>query len=302
MPRTRFDEAAEHWVPGTGPVVVEPLAAGLVNESCRVLRAGRWYALRLTAVDGEDLGLDGRWECAVREQAAAAGLAAPVHRCRPLAGILVADWVTGGTWSDADTRLPDNIDVMAGLLRRVHALEIPQPERRMDPAAWIAHYRAALERHSPHAGATPAPLRGAPPCSAQLRGASEKQLARVAAQRPSAAVLCHSDLHRENLLIGERPMLLDWEYAHVSDGFWDLAGWVSNNDWGAAEAVRLLEGYLGRSAAQSDLEQLAAWAWLYDYVCLLWSELYLIRRPGAHRAEIAARAEILATRLGRGAS
>jgi thiamine kinase-like enzyme len=97
-------------------------------------------------------------------------------------------------------------------------------------------------------------------------------------------------------------MLLDWEYAHVSDGFWDLAGWVSNNDWGPGEAEQLLAGYLQRPVGRADLERLAAWAWLYDYVCLLWSELYLIRRPGAYRAEIAERAEVLATRLARAAA
>jgi len=183
------------------------------------------------------------------------------------------------------------------LLRRVHALEIPRPERRMDPAAWLAHYRAALERHVPDARATPAPLR-----SSLLRGASDLQLARIRAERPFAAVLCHSDLHRQNLVIGERPMLLDWEYAHVSDGFWDVAGWVSNNDWGPGEAEQLLAGYLQRPVGRADLERLAAWAWLYDYVCLLWSELYLERRPGAHSAEIAARGEVLAERLARGAT
>jgi thiamine kinase-like enzyme len=312
MPRSRFDEAAEQWVPGVGPVVIEPLAAGLVNESCRVVRAGRVYTLRLAAADSEGLGLDRRFECAVRERAAAAGLAARIHCCQPLAGILVADWVAGGTWSAADTRLPGNIDVMAGLLRRVHALEIPRPERRMDPAAWIAYYRAALERHAPDARATTGLPRSQPPCTAPLRsgplrssllrGASDLQVARIDAERPFAAVLCHSDLHCENLVIARRPMLLDWEYAHVSDGFWDLAGWVSNNDWGAGEAEQLLAGYFQRPVARADLERLAAWAWLYDYVCLLWSELYLIRRPVADRAEIAARAEVLAERLARGAT
>jgi thiamine kinase-like enzyme len=312
MPLIRFEAAAEHWVPGTGPVQIEPLAAGLVNESCRVVRAGRAYTLRLAAADSEQLGLDRGWECAVRERAAAAGLAAAVHCCRPLSGILVTDWVTGRTWSAADTRLPDNIDVMAELLRRVHALEIPQPERRMDPAAWIAYYGAALERHAPDARATTglpaseppcsAPLRSEPLRSSLLRGVSDLRLGRMAGERPFAAVLCHSDLHRQNLLIGERPILLDWEYAHVSDGFWDLAGWVSNNDWGADEAEQLLAGYLRRPVNRADLERLAAWAWLYDYVCLLWSELYLIRRPGADRAEIAARAEVIATRLARGAT
>jgi thiamine kinase-like enzyme len=93
-------------------------------------------------------------------------------------------------------------------------------------------------------------------------------------------------------------VLLDWEYAHVSDAFWDLAGWVANNDWTALEARRLLADYLLRPVRAMDWERLQTWTWLYDYVCLLWSELYLSRRAGAQGGEVAARAQVLAERLG----
>lgn len=294
MSHNRFEALARCWVPGEGPVAVQPWAEGVLNRTCRVVRAGRAYSLRIGAAEGRQAGLDRRWECAVRALAGEAGLAPLVHRCDPESGILIADWAPGRAWGAEETRLPGNIDVMARLLRRVHALKIPAAPRRMHPADWIALYRSALESRGPRAGSGGGSLR-----SADLRSASEECLARLALDPPSAAVLCHSDLHRHNLLIGAAPVLLDWEYAHVSDGLWDLAGWAANNDWSTDEAQRLLSSYLQRPARASELGRLGVWAWLYDYVCLLWSELHLAGQAGAADPDIDARAGLLAARLAR---
>jgi thiamine kinase-like enzyme len=110
-------------------------------------------------------------------------------------------------------------------------------------------------------------------------------------------VLCHSDLHRLNLAAGERLVLLDWEYAHVSDPYWDLAAWIANNDGTASFAADVLAGYLERPAGEHESERLRLLTWLYDYVCLLWSELYLTQRAGAPGGEVSARAGALALRL-----
>jgi thiamine kinase-like enzyme len=300
MPPIPFEELAARWVPGVGPARVSPLTNGLVNRSCRVSRAGRDYSLRVAAAEGREFGFDRRWECAVRARAGAAGLAPVVARCDPGHGILIAEWATGRPWEAEETGEPANIDAMAGLLRRVHALEIPQPARRMHPADWIALYRHAL---AARAARGPAPRPGASTQrSAALSDAGEAQLARLAPNLESAAVLCHSDLHRLNLLIGTRTLLLDWEFAHVSHGLWDLGGWVANNDWTGEEAARLLAGYLQRPPHAAEIAQLAIWTWLYDYVCLLWCELYRVVRPAAPGTEIHARAEVLAARLARSAS
>jgi len=315
MPRSRLEALAEYWVPGEGPVAVHPLAAGLVNETYRVTRAGRAYSLRVPAADCVDLGLDRRWECAVRERAGAAGIAPAVRRCDPMQGVLVADWVMGKFWSAPESGLPGNIDAMARLLRQVHALEIPRPARCMDAGKWIAHYRDALERNGGQRGAEATwqapprgdPARGAPtvgaplPSSGLCEAAAVHLAATVGIPSPTAGVLCHSDLHRFNLLTGNRTVLLDWEYAHVSDAMWDLAGWVANNDWTTAQAEHLLTAYLGRPARAPELERLGSWVWLYDYVCLLWSELYLRRRPGPASGEVAARCALIADRLRRAA-
>ena len=131
----------------------------------------------------------------------------------------------------------------------------------------------------------------------RLRSAAEAHLEQLARSPSAHAVLCHSDLHRLNLAAGERLLLLDWEYAHVSEAYWDLAAWIANNDGTASFAADVLAGYLERPAGEHESERLRLLTWLYDFVCLLWSELYLTQGVGDPGGEVAARARLLALRL-----
>jgi len=285
MPCSAPEELALRWVPGAGPVTLKPLAAGLVNESYRVERDGRMYSMRLAA-DGLELGVEREWECRVLRCAARAGLAPVTVCCEPSRGVLVAEWTGGDPWTAEELRQPGNIGALTGLMRRVHALAIPGPARMMSPAAWIAYYGRAAARIGKQAAA-----------SAGLRAAANVHLELLAGIPSAPLVLCHSDLHRLNVAAGERLMLLDWEYAHVSDPYWDLAAWIANNDGTASFAADVLAGYLERPAGGHESERLRLLTWLYDYVCLLWSDLYLIQRGGAPGDEVSARALLLARRL-----
>jgi thiamine kinase-like enzyme len=302
----------------------------LVNESYRVVRGGRTYSLRVSADQATLRERD--WECRVLACVSAAGLAPKLECCAPMPGILVLEWVSGRAWTPAETRRPARIRAMAALLRRVHALPIPQPARVKDPAAWIADYGAALTRLA--AAPAPVPPGGPPrridspgadaagadapggdaagaadaagadvpgavaPRSAELRRAALARLERLAASGPAPAALCHSDLHRFNVVGGARPVLLDWEYAHVTDPFWDLAGWIANNDWEDRCAMKLLRGYLKRAPLPQETARLELLVWLYDYVCLQWSELQARQRSGAADAALVVRAGQLAARIG----
>ena len=93
-------------------------------------------------------------------------------------------------------------------------------------------------------------------------------------------------------------MLLDWEYAHVSDALWDLAGWSCNNDLEprtrsltAARAISA-DRPRRRGGRASSISR-----WLYDYVCLLWSELYCRTWAAAEARAASARARFPAERL-----
>ncbi len=112
-----------------------------------------------------------------------------------------------------------------------------------------------------------------------------------------AGVVCHSDLHAMNLIEEDGSLiLLDWEYAHVADPLWDLAGWCANNDFDAELQRDLLTRYSGSAPNLSQWQRFRSLLALYDYVCLLWSQLYLAVR-GAAADGVAERARLLDARL-----
>jgi thiamine kinase-like enzyme len=295
LPRRDAEAVARSYVPGEGAVSIERLGSGLVNESYRVARAGRHYSLRIPLPRGEDLGLDRAWECRVLARAAAAGVAPVIERCDPLEGILVMRWVDGRTWTPDEAREPASIPAVALLARRIHGLTIPEAPRRMSPADWVAYYRRALGRRGSGPGDGAGDLRRRQ--RREIETGFAVRCAALAALPSVPPVLCHSDLHAANLVAGEGGLtLLDWEYAHLSEAFWDLAGWSCNNDLAEEARHLLLSSYLGRTPRDEETERFEHLAWLYDYVCVLWSELFAAR-GGAEAGAVSVRARFLAERL-----
>jgi thiamine kinase-like enzyme len=274
MQPDELERVAARHVPGTGSLDIQLSGKGLINETYRVLRDGGAYALRVAAATPYDLGVDRAWEARVLECARNADLAPALEYCDPQRGILIVRWVDGRSWSPVDVRRNSNLSRMAQLLRRVHALTMPAPTRLMSPMTWIDHYCAAAARVSASGAA--------------LRDASRGRLAALAALPRVDPVVCHSDLHTLNLIDrGPTLVLLDWEYAHASDPLWDLASWSANNDLEDRFKSELLRNYLGRAPTRDEHLRLQLLGWLYDYVCLLWSELYLNLRRGARQADAA---------------
>ena len=270
-----LEALAARLVPGAGPIHITPLRNGLVNETYEVRRDGAVFALRVASANPHQLGVDRQWEARLLRNAAAADVAPAAVYCDPQRGILISRWSEGRQWSPQDARQTTNILRMAELLRRVHALPVPVPPRRMNPAGWIERYGAA------DAGG--------------LRDLADAHLAALAELPGGQAVVCHSDLHVLNLIDrGSSLILLDWEYAHVAEPLWDVAGWSANNDFEPQLQRQFLAAYLQRPPAPDQEVRLRRLFWLYDYVCWLWSVLYL--RQCADGG-IAARALLLAARL-----
>jgi thiamine kinase-like enzyme len=190
---------------------------------------------------------------------------------------------------------------VAELARRVHALALPGKARTLRPADWIEHYRDALTRLAPDRRRAPRTQGLVAADVDSLQAPAERRLRALEALPRTPSVLCHSDLHPANLVAHERGLvLLDWEYAHVSEALWDIAGWACNIDLELRGRALLLASYLGRPALASEERRLEHLAWLYDYVCLLWSEVYCGATDASDRL-ILERGRLLAARLARGA-
>ena len=274
-------------VPGRGKPLVRLVARGPGHSTYRVMRDGLFYAMRLPLVPLAPHAAEvlAPWDLRVCMAAAAAHLGPAICHADPATGILVTLWVRGRGWTAASAKSPAQTSRIALLVRRIQALEVPPPRLAMRPEGWIRHYREV-------------PRRGEAPAWAgqgDWPGKAERHLGALAALPVPAEVLCHSDLHRHNLIDGAAGLtVLDWEYAHYSDPYWDLAGWLSANDLPVPDHRLLLEAYLGRAPHAEELRRLLALSWLYDYVCLLWSQATADPQNGAAAVR---RARILAARL-----
>jgi thiamine kinase len=291
MPPREAEQIARQAVPGTGVPHLKLLGSGLLNDTYRVDRDGRAFSMRVAAESSKGSRIERAWELEVLQEAAQRGLAPPMVCGEAERGFLIQEWVEGRSWPASAVRRTPNIVRMAALLKRVHELRVPQPARIMRPSAWILHYSAKLAAASPSGAHA-------------LAAGAAARLASLEALPQVAGVVCHSDVHLMNVL--ECPLqdgstspllLLDWEYAHVSEPFWDLAGWSANNDFSDRLLRELLAAYLGRPPDDYEWTRCKLLVWLYDYVCLLWSRLYLKLRRGGVTDDIETRAGVLNARL-----
>ena len=272
-------------VPGSGSVDLTALGAGLISETYRVVRDGVAYTLKVAAEHRPDLRLDLAWEVRVLELAGSVDLAPRLVYFDPDTAVRLTRWAEGRSWVSHEVAAAANLEKIAALLRRVHDLALPMPARRVTPLQWIKIYDEALSR------------RTAAPSDPVLRSAALGRAEALLELPRVVGAVCHSDLHAMNLIQQDDSLiLLDWEYAHVTDPFWDLAGWCGNNDFGVEVQWSLLTHYLGNAPISSQWPRFRLLLALYDYVCLLWSQLYLSVRC-AEANGVAERARLLDARL-----
>ncbi|MDX1498687.1 MAG: phosphotransferase [Woeseiaceae bacterium] len=237
-------EEALASIPGWAGADVTPLPGGTTGRTWLAETGGRRAVLKVDPAPRVPPLNRRDEEAAIQASAAEAGLAPAVLYASPT--VLLSDYVPGEVLTADSIALDENLDALAALLRRLHAL--PAPARRFDAAGAARRY--AGRSRSIDAARTRACLNvieALPP--------------------PRDVACCHNDLVAANILAPPRVVLLDWEYACANDPCFDLATVVAHHGLGAAKAQRLLDAYCGGAdeAARQRLEEYCA-----VYKALLW--------------------------------
>jgi thiamine kinase-like enzyme len=195
--------------------------------------------------------LDVVTEARVMDAAAAVGIAPAVLAADADSGVLLTEFHVGARWAPADVRRPANVERLAAVLRRLHALSTELPPFAAEHIA--SRYLAALTREVRE------------PRAAQW---SEElmTLARRYDERYPPTALCHNDLVAANVLDDGTLALVDFEYAVRADPLLDLANVVAMNAFDSKEQRSLLEQYRRVAPTHVDLAELA---WVVRMVRLM---------------------------------
>lgn len=86
-------------------------------------------------------------------------------------------------------------------------------------------------------------------------------------------VPCHNDPLCENWVLGDgRMYLIDWEYAGMNDGMWDVADISIEAGFDAEHDAILLREYLGHEASKAEYKHFMASKLYVDYLWTLWAK------------------------------
>jgi thiamine kinase-like enzyme len=209
-------------IPGWEYATVTELTGGLMNKSWRVTKEGRSGVLK---IDSEDRGapLSTRVaEAHVQNRAATADLAPNVILAND--GFYFSEFIEGTVWAPSCLNKEGNLEMIAGALKRLHAL--PLTGRSFDAKIAARRY---VEK-----------LRGLDSATIETCMAIVSEM-----RQPHNLCCCHNDLVAENLITTPELKFLDWEYACDNDPFFDLATVVEHHELAEDQVSRLLDAYLG---------------------------------------------------------
>jgi thiamine kinase len=263
------DQALDRLPEITGAELVADLHRGPASI-CYLLKRDRdQLVLRIDTPLAAQPGLDREAELEILKAVSAARIGPEPVAARPDDGLLVTRFIPGETWSDADLRDAENLQRLASLLKRLHALRPTGPHLAL---------RSTLSRYATLSGTGEA---------TELAAEASTLLRRLSAD-DTGHCLCHNDVIAPNLIDGERLWLIDWEYAAIGDPFFELAVLVQHHGLSEPHIETLLQHYLGQ-VTDHHRHRLHRTRALYDRVLLLW--LLLVKSESTLNADQSAQIE-----------
>jgi thiamine kinase len=211
-----------------------PLAATRLNELTkahsvwRVRTTAGEFVLRRRVQPMMDVENVATWELKAHQFAATAGLAPQVVAAAPDGSWMVTDYLPVKQWDEQQLLKDAGIDALSESLARLHRLPVPNEWPTMDANRIATNYANQLQATAKHKDFQLAVLiTGIARLSAEIEQSTEDRS------------LNHGDLVVGNI-IGQRPWLIDWEFAQVTHATYDIACLLTYYPQLQAQKSRLL--------------------------------------------------------------
>ncbi len=217
---------------GRPPLDVQPLPGGRgCNQVLRVDTSQGRFVWRQRHAPIDRPGSRAADELLAQRTAAAAGFAPALIAAHPQGQWLLMEFVDAPHWTSERLQTPRGVEVLGQRLAGLHALAAPEGLREVDAAGIARGYLAQLAPVAPREAIDLDPLL-----------ARIEALGRRLSSNGTGLVLNHGDLAATNML-GDLPLLVDWEYTQLADPTWDLACLLGYYPGLDALGPRLLASY-----------------------------------------------------------
>ena len=218
-------------------VVATPISGGLTNRNFRVAVDGAPCFVRIPGPATELLAVDRANELHNTRSAAAAGVGPRVLHHLPAWDVIVLEWLSGRTMSNAAFAAPGMPARIAEVLRRLHAG--PRFRDDFDMFRLTDGYVDLVDTRS---------FRVPDGYRAGIGVIGRIEAALRARSLPT--VPCHNDLLAENYLDdGERLWIVDYEYSGNNDPTFELGNTAQELGFDEARQAELCATYFGEATS-----------------------------------------------------
>jgi thiamine kinase-like enzyme len=239
------------------------VSEGLTNDNYMVRCVNGDYIIRIAGPNSGELGIDRHNELEAIRMVSSIGYFPELIAFDPESGDMITRYIGCKPWPSSEGKNPELIARAINALKDIHKL--PPVTKRFDPVA-DNYERLETMRAKGY------PVDSLPFYEGSLKAldmAAQHELFRGAEQ-----VFCHNDSFRPNYLFSERTYLLDWEYAGVGDGYFDLACTFMGCDG------ELLESVLSQYAGVVTKDVLRRF-YLNKYLARMWCGTWALIQIGA---------------------
>ncbi len=233
---------------------------GLTNHTyCVALTSGR-YVFRLPG-EGTEKMIDRQDEKVSTELACRLKIDAPLIMFDEKTGIKIAEYIEDSeTMSPETLRSPENIKKAAELLKKLHSCG-EDTEVSFDVFGMAEEYEMLIRSYQVA-------------LFEDYKDIKEKvSVIREKMQGHCPMVPCHNDPLCENWIrTKDRMYLIDWEYAGMNEGMWDVADVAIEAHMDEKAADFLLDTYLGHKADRDEKMNFIANEIYLDFLWSLWGK------------------------------
>jgi thiamine kinase-like enzyme len=216
---------------GAGDLKATPLGGGITNHNFRIDVGGESFVLRIVGADTELLGINREYEYAASLAAGKMGIAPEVYYFIQPDGYLITRFINGRAILPEEIRQPENIRRVMDAVRKIHTMQ-PIPGR-FDVFRIIRKYTETARRYQVTF-----------PKQYDWLIERFQEAEKALSVHPYHPCPCHNDLLNANFLTNGQLYILDWEYAGMGDGFFDLANFSDHHNLTDDQDRWMLECYL----------------------------------------------------------
>lgn len=250
MSAAQSPESVLAEIGGWEAATISELDGGLTNRTWLVEQGHRKAVLKIDASPRGAPYNSRPAEASIQSLAASHGLANAVLYADELT--LLTEYIDGVVWEGACLEQDDNIELVAGTLRRLHSM--PLSGRSFDSIIAAKRYVAKIDN---------ADVALVDRCTRVIE----------TMRLPHNLCCCHNDLVAGNIITTPDMKFLDWEYACDNDPFFDLATIVEHHELSEEVSARLLDAYFDGDGQrwsahlreQRDLYLALYWLWLASH-------------------------------------